>query len=106
MTLKDLYNLLNAEFTGKVAYNFFPEGAVPELPYICILELESDNFGADNKVYHKRKNVNIELYTEYKDETTESILENLLDSAEIFYESSDTYIEDERMYERIYEIEV
>ena len=104
--LEELYTLLNTNFNGKVAYNAFPVGEVPAMPYICIVELNSDNFGADNKVYFKRKNVNIELYTEYKDPATETALENVLDNAGIFYETTDTYLEDEKCYERIYEIEV
>lgn len=106
MKLNELYTLLNGAFQGKVAYDSFPVGEVPPMPYICIVELNSDNFGADNKVFFKRKNVDIELYTKYKDPVTEEALETVLDSAGIFYECSDTYLDDEKCYERIYEIEV
>lgn len=107
MTLAELYTKLNSgTFTGKVAYNAFPVGEAPSLPYICIVCTSTDNFGADNKVYFKRQNVNIELYTELKDPTTESAIESVLDSNEVFYEATDTYLDDERCFERIYEIEV
>lgn len=104
--LELLYTLLNTAFEGKVAYNAFPINNAPSMPFICIVELNSDNFGADNQVYFKRKNVNIELYTEYKDPATEQTLEDVLDQAGIFYETTDTYIDDEKCYERIYEVEV
>ena len=106
MTLEDLYLTVLAVFPGKVAYNAFPENQAPEMPYMIINETSSDNFGADNRVYFKRKNVDIELYTKTKDAATETLLENALDAAHIFYESSDTYISDEKCFERIYSIEV
>lgn len=105
MTLEALYTLLNSGiFVGKVAYNAFPEKTV--MPYICIVATNTENFGADNRVYQKRQNVDIELYTKTKDPTTEGTLEGILDGAGIFYNASDTYLDDEKCFERIYEIEV
>lgn len=106
MTLEALFSLLDAVLRGKVVYNAFPENSAPEMPFICIVEQSSDNFGADNKVFYKRKNVDVELYTNYKDPATEELVENALDEAGIFYESTDTYIEDEKCFERVYSIEV
>ena len=106
MTLAGLYTLLNSKFPGKVCYNAFPETEAPNMPFICIVATNTDNFGADNKVYFKRQNVDIELYTKTKDPTTEGTLETALDTAGIFYNATDTYLDDERCFERIYEIEV
>lgn len=106
MTLEKLYTLLNTQFPGKVCYNAFPESEAPAMPFICIVATNTDNFGADNQVYFKRQRVDIELYTKYKDPTTEGALEGVLDGAGLFYNASDTYIEDEKCFERIYEIEV
>ena len=106
MTLAELYTVLDTAFQGKVCYNAFPEKSVPLMPYICIVETNTQNFGADNKVYFKRKMADVELYTKTKDLTTESTLENALDNAGIFYNATDTYLDDERCFERIYEIEV
>lgn len=106
MTLEGLYTLLNTTFQGKVCYNAFPEGEAPAMPFICIVATNTDNFAADNQVYHKRQRVDIELYTKRKDLTTEGTLENVLDGAGIFYNASDTYLDDEKCFERIYEIEV
>lgn len=108
MTLAEIYTLLNGVtgFAGKVVYEAWPENEAPELPFICYLETSSDNFGADNKVYYKRKNVQIELYSKRKDGTSEAAIEAALDDAGIFYNSSDVYLDDEKCHERIYEIEV
>ena len=106
MTLEDLFTQLNAVFPYKVAYGSFPMGEVPAMPFIIINETSSDNFGADNQVYFKRRMVDIELYTQLKDPTTESTLEDTLDGLKIFYETTDTYLDDEKCHERIYSIEV
>lgn len=106
MTLAGLYTLLNTAFPNKVAYNAFPVNEAPALPFICIVATETDNFGADNGVYFKRQHVDIELYTKTKDPTTEGTLEAALDGAKIFYNATDSYLDDERCFERVYEIEV
>lgn len=68
MTLGELKKILNA--TGyPVAYSHFtatPTKSVPEPPYICFLADGSTNLMADNKVYHKIDDANIELYTTKK----------------------------------------
>lgn len=109
MTLSEIYNLLNgiSGFANKVAYEAFPkDGTAPSLPFICFVETGTNNFGADNKTYFKKKRVNIELYSKQKDATSEALIENALDGADIFYNASDVYLDDERCHERIYEIEV
>ena len=106
MTLSALKTLLESAMPGKVVYLAWPEKEAPALPYVCYLESDSDNFAADNIVYHARKKVQIELYSKYKDPTSEALIENALTSAGIFYESTDTYLEDEKCHERIYTIEV
>lgn len=106
MTLQELNEVLSAAFPGKVAYRAFPETEVPEMPYVIINEQQTDNFAADNRVYHKRMMVDIELYTKIKSKATEQTLEDALDAAQIFYNATDLYLDDERCFERIYQIEV
>lgn len=91
-------------FSGKVAYRCFNE-ATP-LPFICYLEVNADNFNADNKAYYKRRLVDIELYTEYKDETTERKLEDVLDAHALPYAKTEEYIESENCYMITYTLEV
>ena len=109
MTLSELYTALNdiPGFKDKVVYHHWPTPeSIPALPFIVYMEEGSDNFGADNIVYKAINNVRIELYTENKDTTSESAIENMLTSNTIYWEKDETYIDDERCYEIIYSIEV
>ncbi|PFA93894.1 hypothetical protein [Bacillus thuringiensis] len=107
MTLGELTKILEA--TGyPVAYSHFtatPSNHVPSPPYICFLADGSANLMADNKVYHKINDVNIELYTTKKNLVAEAKLEKVLDDHEIPYESPiEGIIESENMYQKIYEM--
>ncbi|MDZ4610976.1 hypothetical protein ORM66_00550 [Bacillus cereus] len=106
MTLGELTKILEA--TGyPVAYSHFtatPTKPVPAPPYICFLVDGSANLMADNKVYHKIDDTNIELYTTKKDLVAEEKLEKVLDDHEIPYDSYGTFIESEKMYQKIYEM--
>lgn len=108
MTLAELKTLMesvdNSAFVGKVAYRAFPVGSAPELPYICMLETETENFTADGQVYQKRQYVDIELYTEYKQPEIEEALEDTLNTNKIIWEKTETYINDEDMIQLIYEV--
>lgn len=106
MTLGELTKILEA--TGyPVAYSHFkatPGNPVPSTPYICFLADGSANLMADNKVYHKINDVNIELYTT-KNLVAEAKLEQVLDDYEIPYDSPiEGIIESENMYQKIYEM--
>ncbi|PGA85994.1 hypothetical protein COL93_29700, partial [Bacillus toyonensis] len=48
--------------------------------------------------------VNIELYTTRKDLVAEAKLEKVLDDHEIPYESYETFIESEKLYQKLYEM--
>lgn len=108
MTLQELKTLLKSisGFSNKVAYEAFPKGQAPSLPFICILEQSSDNYAADNKTFFKTKKIDIEFYSKFKDEANEALIESALDNAGIFYDTTDIYIEDEQCHERVYSIEV
>lgn len=88
------------------AYHHFAEGESPDPPFCVYLTSGSNNFAADGKVYHKIKQLDIELYTDQKDPAMEEKLEAALDASEIFYEKTEAYIESERLYEVLYEMEV
>lgn len=101
MTLAELNTILRA--TGyPVAYSHFNRAVA--VPFITYRVTYSPNFKADNKVYHKINSVDIELYTDKKDQQAESILESLLDANEIPYDSDEGYIEDEQLFQKIYEV--
>ncbi|HHQ2481019.1 TPA: hypothetical protein ACSPJ7_005412 [Bacillus cereus] len=105
MNLIEIKKILDA--TGyPVAYSHFTAlqgNPVPQPPYICFLADGSANLMADNRVYHKIADLNIELYTTKKDLVAEAKLEKVLDDYEIPYESYGTFIESEKMYQKIYE---
>lgn len=103
MTLEKLYSILKA--TGyPVAYSHFE--VKTSLPFITYLVNGSSNFFADNKVYKKIENIKIELYTSKKDLKVEKKLEELLDENEIPYECSEEWIDKERVFQKIYEVEM
>ena len=48
----------------------------------------------------------MELYTDAKDFAAEKKLEDALDACGIFYEKSETWIENEKLYEVLYSFEM
>lgn len=101
MTLVELKKLLDA--TGyPVAYSHFNKKMDP--PFIAYLVDNNPNFIADNKVYHKIKDVDIELYTNKKDLQAEQVLETLLDESELPYDPYEEYIESEKVFKKTYEV--
>ncbi|MDA1690235.1 MULTISPECIES: hypothetical protein [Bacillus] len=101
MTIIELMKILEA--TGyPVAYSHFAKSVNP--PFICFLVDGSPNMAADNKIYQKINDINIELYTTKKDLKAEEALENILDKHEIPYSSgSDVFIQSEKVFQKIYE---
>ena len=110
MTLADLKTALegvnNNAFKDKVAYRAFPVGAAPSLPFICFMEMESNNFVADCKVYHKVTDVNIEFYSDFKDPTTEAAIEAMLNDNLLVWDKAEYYINDENVLEVVYGIQI
>ena len=85
------------------AYDHFAEGESPDPPFICYLIPGTDNFAADGRVYYKTNEVRIELYTDRKDLSVEEKVTAVLDSHGIFYEQSEVWIEEEKLYEVAFE---
>lgn len=103
MTLENLKDILKT--TGlPVTYRAWQEGAAPPLPYICYLVAYSNNFAADGVVYEKIDHIQVELYTALKDPEAEEKIETALSS--FVWEKDETYIDSEKCYEIMYEIEV
>lgn len=100
--MKKVVNMLK-EINLPYAYDHFGEGNAPNLPFICYLYTGSDNFSADGRVYLKKNQVNIELYTDKKAVTLEQTVEDVLDRYGIFYNKSEVYIESEKLYEVLYQ---
>jgi hypothetical protein len=88
------------------AYDHFAEGESPEPPFLIFLFPGSDNMFADNGVYFKISQLNMELYTDKKDPELEEKLEDILTAHEIPWEKSEVWIDSEKMYEVLYQTEI
>lgn len=88
------------------AYGHFAEGQSPEPPFLVFLYPESRNFAADGIAYFKKRKLHLELYTDYKSVKLEERIETVLESHGFFYARSEVWIESERLYEVLYEMEV
>lgn len=87
-------------------WNKTPDGTPPPIPFGVFVFVGSNNLIADSSTYHKGHRVRAEIYTEFHDPAVMSAFENVLDMAEIPYQSDETYIDSEKMYVNIYELEV
>lgn len=93
-------------FTGKIAYDAFPEEVTPSMPYVCYRATDTDNFYADNIVYLSIQRIDIELYSKHKDPISEGYIELALNEAHIPWHKTEDYQEDEQCYQITYEVEV
>lgn len=105
MTYDDITNMLE-EAGLPLAYDHFAEGESPEPPFLIFLFPGSDNMFADNGVYFKISQLNMELYTDKKDPELEEKLEDILTAHEIPWEKSEVWIDSEKMYEVLYQTEI
>lgn len=88
------------------AYHHFEEEEAPNPPFLVYLYPKSDNFAADGINYQGISELDIELYTDAKEREIEKKVEAVLKQHGIFYVKQETYIESERLYEVLYEMEV
>jgi hypothetical protein len=82
------------------------KASLPDPPFLCFLFPGSDNLFADDTVFQKIDELNIELYTDKKDPDTETGIENILNSHELPFEKSEVWIEEEKMYEVLYQTQI
>lgn len=88
------------------AYYAFREGEVPDLPYIVWYFPAMRPEVADNSIHAQISALNIELYTLNKDFATEAAVETVLANAGLIWRKSEAILDDEDMYETLYEMEV
>lgn len=105
MTYEEITEM--AEEAGfPVAYDHFAEGDSPDPPFLIFLFPSSDNFSADGQVFVKIDELHFELYTDKKDPEAEAAVEAVLDAHGFFYDKSEVWIAEERLYEVLYSMEV
>ena len=105
MTTTEIAALI-ASFGFPSSYNHFPEKDAPAPPFVCFYYDQQDNFDADNTAYQRIASLSIELYTDNKDITAESVVEAVLIANDMPYVKNESYIENERLYLNLYETEV
>ena len=105
MTYDDITNMLK-EAGLPLAYDHFAEGESPEPPFLIFLFPGSDNMFADNGVYFKISQLNMELYTDKKDPELEEKLEDILTAHEIPWEKSEVWIDSAKMYDVLSQTEI
>lgn len=99
-------NEMMAEMGLPYAYHHFAEGESPNPPFLIFLSPGENIFSADNIRYHSFKKLDIELYTDRKNPASEEEIEAVLTRHELYFLKSETWIESEKMYEVLYEMEV
>ena len=87
-----------------LAYRSFPEGAAPPLPYVVYYAPNETNFAADGENYFNIKQIIVELYTRNKDVASEASVEQALAFA--IWDKTEEYIEAEKCYQIVYNLEV
>ena len=105
MTYDGIVTMLE-EANLPLAYDHFEEGESPDPPFLIFLFPFSDNFSADGGVYRKINELHIELYTDKKQPDVEERIEAILDDYEIYYDKSEVWIPEEKLYEVLYSTEV
>lgn len=105
MTYNEITEML--EETGlPYAYDHFEEGESPDPPFLVFLFPNADNFSADGKAYRKIDELHIELYTDKKQPDVEAKVEEVLEKRGLFFDKSEVWIAEERLYEVLFSMEV
>lgn len=105
MTFEETMAMLQ-EADLPLAYDHFAEGESPDPPFLVFLFPESENVFADDTVYQKVEDLNVELYTDRKDPRLEKKLETILMERQCPYVKTEVWISDERMYEVLYQTQI
>ena len=87
-------------------YFLFEEKEAVEPPFLVWYLPESNNFFADGIVYEKIARLNLELYTDQKDFELEERLESLLETEDMAWNKTEAFLDEEQLYEVLYEMEV
>jgi hypothetical protein len=103
MTIADVKKVLSVPGVT-VHYDHAPVGTkVPYVTYTCHAD---NNFFADDKVYQKIRSMRAVLYSTKKDEKLETLIESALDEAEIPWNMTDEFENEQKVFMTIYEAEV
>ena len=105
--------IINGEVRGHAAAHVhiapveaWAQDEFPEVPYVTYTCHADNNFFADDKVYQKIRSMRAVLYSTKKDEKLETLIESALDEAEIPWNMTDEFENEQKVFMTIYEAEV
>ena len=88
------------------AYYQFSNKTAQEPPFICFFYPNNNDFLADDSNYQKVEHLVVELYTDNKNFELEQTVETVLSANGLVYSRDEEYLDDERMFEVVYEMDV
>ena len=103
MTLEEIAELIDS-FGFSWRYSHFNE--TPEPPYVVYYYPSENDVQADNTNYVNRRQLYIELFTKTKDTTSEATIESTLKSAGLSWYKQTDFLNDEKLFQTVYEMEV
>lgn len=89
-----------------LAYYQFDEGTAQTPPYVVFFYSQDSDVYADNKNFVDKEQLNVELYTRYRDFDLEKQVEAVLESNDFTYDKQASFIDSEKLYQIAYEMEV
>lgn len=104
MTYKEVADVI-AQIGVPWAYYQFKE-TLQGPPFVCFFYTSNNDFLADDKNYQKIEHLAVELYTEEKDFSLESMAELVFEENGFVYTKDEEYLDSERMHMTIYEMDV
>ena len=105
ITREELAALIE-NFKLPCAYDHFDDNTPQVPPYICWFLSQNTDVYADDENYVDKEQLNIELYTNFRDFDQEKAVEDILKASGISYDKYAEYVESEKMYQIAYESEV
>lgn len=104
MTYKEIDTMMWLTGLPHAYYQFAETGQQP--PFICWYLEGIDDVYADNSNYQRIVSLVVEYYSDEKDFTNETMIEGVLSEHGLTYAKDETYLDDQKMHETIYESEV
>lgn len=105
MTRKEVKTML-AGVGIPTAYYEFPKNTGQQPPFLCFFYTGSDDFYADNSNYSKIRELRIELYTSKQNFSLEDTVERILQENGLTYAVDYVQLDEERMFEAVYTVEI
>lgn len=103
MTLEELKQ--KSEEAGfKYAYGVFKNAVEP--PHLLAFSIDTDNFGADNKVYYKKTPIQLDYTYLDKNIEEQNKIENIILKDIYWNKSEETYLPNEKIWQVSYFFEI